>query len=209
MGGADEPPLLDRIHSWAKASAADRNPFARQDSNRSLPVYNKPARSNGTAAASRSTSTSGHFDGSREEKPEYVSTSPTSASNTQPTSPLGDDKEARNEPASLGKQEGKPPWSVRMKEGSKRFAKHTKDAICHSWINVLLVFVPVGIALNWVPMPGTTKPTVVFAINAVSIVPLAGLLAHATESVASRMGDTWASLLNVTFGNAVELIIFM
>lgn len=96
-----------------------------------------------------------------------------------------------------------------MKEGSKRFAKHTKDAICHSWINVLLVFVPVGIALNWVPMPGTTKPTVVFAINAVSIVPLAGLLAHATESVASRMGDTWASLLNVTFGNAVELIIFM
>ena len=46
-------------------------------------------------------------------------------------------------------------------------------------------------------------------MNAIAIIPLAGLLAHATESVASRMGDTWASLLNVTFGNAVELIIFI
>ena len=44
-------------------------------------------------------------------------------------------------------------------------------------------------------------------MNAVAIVPLAGLLAHATESVASEMGDTIGSLMNVTFGNAVELII--
>ena len=79
----------------------------------------------------------------------------------------------------------------------------------HSWINVLLIFVPVGIAINYAHLPEHTKPTVVFSINAVSIVPLAGLLAHATESVASSMGDTWASLLNVTFGNAVELIIFV
>lgn len=50
---------------------------------------------------------------------------------------------------------------------------------------------------------------VVFAINAIAIVPLAGLLSHATESVASRMGDTVGALINVTFGNAVELIIFM
>lgn len=50
---------------------------------------------------------------------------------------------------------------------------------------------------------------VVFAMNAIAIVPLAGLLSHATESVASRMGDTAGALVNVTFGNAVELIIFM
>ena len=50
---------------------------------------------------------------------------------------------------------------------------------------------------------------IVFAMNAIAIVPLAGLLSHATESVASRMGDTAGALINVTFGNAVELIIFM
>ncbi len=50
---------------------------------------------------------------------------------------------------------------------------------------------------------------VIFAMNAIAIIPLAGLLSHATESVASRLGDTVGALLNVTFGNAVELIIFM
>ncbi len=46
-------------------------------------------------------------------------------------------------------------------------------------------------------------------MNAIAIVPLAGLLGHATESVSSRFGDTVGALMNVTFGNAVELIIFM
>jgi len=50
---------------------------------------------------------------------------------------------------------------------------------------------------------------VVFAMNAIAIVPLAGLLSHATESVASQLGDTVGALMNITFGNAVELIIFM
>lgn len=50
---------------------------------------------------------------------------------------------------------------------------------------------------------------VVFGMNAVAIIPLAGLLSHSTESVAGRCGDTVAALMNVTFGNAVELIIFM
>ncbi|TKA62409.1 hypothetical protein B0A55_11864 [Friedmanniomyces simplex] len=46
-------------------------------------------------------------------------------------------------------------------------------------------------------------------MNAVAIVPLAGLLSFATECVAARMGDTLGALLNVSFGNAVELIIFI
>ena len=47
----------------------------------------------------------------------------------------------------------------------------------------------------------------VFAMNAIAIIPLAGLLSHATESVAHKLGDTLGALLNVSFGNAVELII--
>ena len=50
---------------------------------------------------------------------------------------------------------------------------------------------------------------VIFGMNAIAIVPLAGLLSYATQSVASRLGDTIGALMNVTFGNAVELIIFM
>jgi len=125
------------------------------------------------------------------------------------SSPLGSSKKEQSEGHSsvAGLPEAKPPWSTRIKAGSKRFVNHTKNAILHSWINVLLVFVPIGIAVNFVPIPGNAKPTVVFALNAVAIIPLAGLLAHATEAVASSLGDTWASLLNVSFGNAVELII--
>ncbi|KAG5990208.1 hypothetical protein E4U43_004338 [Claviceps pusilla] len=76
----------------------------------------------------------------------------------------------------------------------------------HSWINVLLVFVPIGIVVaNIHGIHGG----IVFAMNCVAVIPLAGLLSHATESVASKMGDSLGALLNVTFGNAVELIIFI
>lgn len=104
-----------------------------------------------------------------------------------------------------GKKKKNPMTIARMKAGSKRFVGHLKDAVCHSWINVLLVAVPAGIAAEAAGL----QPAVVFAINAVAIVPLAGMLAHATESVASRLGDTLGALLNVSFGNAVELIIFI
>lgn len=93
----------------------------------------------------------------------------------------------------------------RTKNAAVRFVRHTRTAICHSWVNVLLVFVPVGIAVEAVGM----DPAIIFAMNAVAIIPLAGLLSHATECVASRMGDAIGALLNVTFGNAVELIIFI
>ena len=84
-----------------------------------------------------------------------------------------------------------------------RFYLTGKEILLSSWINVLLVFVPVGIAAD----AANLNPTIVFAMNAVAIVPLAGLLSHATESVAKRLGDTVGALMNVTFGNAVELII--
>ncbi|KAL2866948.1 putative membrane bound cation transporter [Aspergillus lucknowensis] len=103
------------------------------------------------------------------------------------------------------KQSEKPGLLPRMKAGSIRFVRHTRTALCHSWVNVLLVFVPIGIAVEAVGL----DPAVIFAMNAVAIIPLAGILSHATECVASRLGDTIGALLNVTFGNAVELIIFI
>lgn len=48
----------------------------------------------------------------------------------------------------------------------------------------------------------------VFILNALAIIPLAVIISTATESLASRLGDTSGALLNVTVGNAAELIIF-
>ncbi|PHH70620.1 hypothetical protein CDD82_7012 [Ophiocordyceps australis] len=78
--------------------------------------------------------------------------------------------------------------------------------ITYSWLNVLLVFVPIGIAVANIH---GINGGIVFAMNCIAVIPLAGLLSHATESVAHNMGDSLGALLNVTFGNAVELIIFM
>lgn len=72
-----------------------------------------------------------------------------------------------------------------------------------SYVNVLLVFVPLGVLskfLHW----GSLS---VFLLNFLAIVPLAKLLGDATEQVSIRLGPTLGGLLNATFGNAVELIV--
>jgi Ca2+:H+ antiporter len=84
-----------------------------------------------------------------------------------------------------------------------RFLLTTKKIILYSKLNLLLVFVPVGIIVQELHL----NPGIIFAMNAIAIIPLAALLSHATESVARKLGDTIGALLNVTFGNAVELII--
>lgn len=84
-----------------------------------------------------------------------------------------------------------------------RIYQTCKDILLSSWINAFLIFVPVGIAVQ----VAGVNPSVVFAMNAIAIVPLAGLLSHATQSIAKDLGDTVGALMNVTFGNAVELII--
>lgn len=96
------------------------------------------------------------------------------------------------------KEKGKPKAPV-----WRRFYDTLKKICLSSWINVLLVFVPVGIACNFAGV----NPTIIFATNAIAIIPLAGMLSYTTESVAHRLGDTLGALLNVSFGNAVELII--
>ncbi|KAJ5600903.1 hypothetical protein N7450_001970 [Penicillium hetheringtonii] len=128
-----------------------------------------------------------------------VSSFPSNSNDAEVTPPDGPEGPGeKNKPSQLG-------LLRRMRNGSIRFYDHTKEALCHSWVNVLLVFVPVGIAVKAAGL----SPAIVFAMNAVAIIPLAGLLSHATESVASRLGDTIGALINVTFGNAVELIIFI
>ena len=77
------------------------------------------------------------------------------------------------------------------------------DTIFNSWINLLLVFVPVGIALRYAHI----NPVAIFIVNFIAIIPLAAMLSYATEEIALRVGETLGGLLNATFGNAVELIV--
>ena len=79
----------------------------------------------------------------------------------------------------------------------------TKVTLLSNYVNILLVFVPLGIvagATHW-------DPTVVFILNFFAIVPLAAVLSFATEEISMKLGETLGGLLNATFGNAVELIV--
>ena len=68
----------------------------------------------------------------------------------------------------------------------------------------LLVLVPVVlVAAKLVP----AAHTLLFVLSVLAIVPLAGLLSHATESVAEKTGDAVGGLLNATLGNLTELVI--
>jgi Ca2+:H+ antiporter len=69
----------------------------------------------------------------------------------------------------------------------------------------LLVFVPVAIALRFVPSLG--NPTALFLVSGLAMVPLAGWMGRATEHLAEHLGQGVGGLLNATFGNAAELII--
>ncbi|HEX8747330.1 MAG TPA: calcium/proton exchanger [Pyrinomonadaceae bacterium] len=69
----------------------------------------------------------------------------------------------------------------------------------------LLIFVPVAIALRFVP--GFENPTALFIVSCLAIIPLAGWMGRATEHLAEHLGQGVGGLLNATFGNAAELII--
>ncbi len=70
-------------------------------------------------------------------------------------------------------------------------------------MNVLLLLVPV----SWILLLTVPGSVWLFAVAALAIVPLAGLIGHATEELAKRAGPTLGGFLNATFGNAAELII--
>jgi len=70
-------------------------------------------------------------------------------------------------------------------------------------IHYLVVFVPAAVALDLAGAPATA----VFAVSAIAVIPAAALMSEATEQLAEHFGPGIAGLLNVTFGNAPELII--
>ena len=66
-----------------------------------------------------------------------------------------------------------------------------------------LALVPVALALDLLDAPAAS----VFAVSAAAVIPAAALMSEATEELAEHSGPAVAGFLNVTFGNAPELII--
>jgi Ca2+:H+ antiporter len=70
-------------------------------------------------------------------------------------------------------------------------------------IYYLGVFIPAAVVLELVH----AAPVLVFGAAALAVIPCAAVMGEATEAIAAKSGPGIGGLLNVTFGNAPELII--
>jgi Ca2+:H+ antiporter len=76
-------------------------------------------------------------------------------------------------------------------------------ASAYGWPYLLTPLIPVAVGLDL----ANAAAGLVFATSALGIIPTAALMGRATEELAARSGPGIGGLLNVTFGNAPELII--
>jgi Ca2+:H+ antiporter len=65
------------------------------------------------------------------------------------------------------------------------------------------IFIPIAVALEL----AHASPVLVFLAAALGVIPTAAVMGEATEHIAAKTGPGIGGLLNVTFGNAPELII--
>lgn len=100
---------------------------------------------------------------------------------------------------SIGNHAEKPPTA----SSASLLAASLAQLLLSSKINLLIVFVPVGVATAVTQCPAPW----VFATNAMAIIPLSSMLTNATERIAADAGDTVGALLNISLGNLVELIL--
>src|SRR4051812_47616941 len=71
------------------------------------------------------------------------------------------------------------------------------------WPYLLVPFIPIAILLELTH----ASASIIFAASALGVIPTAALMGRATEELAARSGPGIGGFLNVTFGNAPELII--
>lgn len=67
----------------------------------------------------------------------------------------------------------------------------------------MLLFVPLSFLAERLHF----APLAVFLVAGLAIIPLAAMIAHATEKIAGVVGPALGGLLNATFGNATEMVI--
>jgi Ca2+:H+ antiporter len=70
-------------------------------------------------------------------------------------------------------------------------------------VHFLGIFIPAAVALEL----AHAEPVFVFGAAALAVIPCAAVMGEATEAIAAKTGPGVGGLMNVTFGNAPELII--
>lgn len=212
----DLPPLNEHHVASATAAAATA---PNSNNNKTIPIQTPNSHHNGVAVSPVGTDAASLFS----EKPDARFLKSASAQMLSSTPSPQDErkgsfvgsKEAHEKTTSApgttassenGNHDDTSDDAAKKRTFVEEFRRTFWLVLTHSWFNVLLVFVPLGIILANI---NGVNSGVVFAMNCIAVIPLAGLLSFATESVARKMGDALGALLNVTFGNAVELIIFI
>ncbi|MGI8624057.1 MAG: calcium/proton exchanger [Solirubrobacteraceae bacterium] len=71
------------------------------------------------------------------------------------------------------------------------------------WPYLLVPFIPLAVVLD---IAGA-EPLLIFATSVLGVIPTAAMMGKATDELSTRSGPGIGGLLNVTFGNAPELII--
>ncbi|KAF8274868.1 Sodium/calcium exchanger protein-domain-containing protein [Lactarius quietus] len=88
-------------------------------------------------------------------------------------------------------------------EGEPSWVDSYRWFVFGSWVNLLLLLVPLAAAAHYLHWDAPLR----FGFSFAAIIPLAKLLGDATEQMSLSLGQTLAGLLNATFGNAVEIIV--
>lgn len=96
-----------------------------------------------------------------------------------------------------------PPAALSARATSALSAISECVASYHSALNALLVCMPLGALAGILGQ----SDMLVFSLNFAGMIPLALLLSRSTEDIAEHTSSTMGALINVTLGNAVELII--
>jgi Ca2+:H+ antiporter len=102
------------------------------------------------------------------------------------------------EDSSLDDTPKKRPWYKGKILKHKPFTvrNQLQATIFNSWVNILLLAAPAGIAINYAELNGIA----IFVVNFIAIIPLAGMLSFATEEIALHVGESLGGLLNASFG---------
>jgi Ca2+:H+ antiporter len=90
-----------------------------------------------------------------------------------------------------------------QQHGFKAGFRSVTEALGLSKLSFLLFLVPPAFATHAAHID---DQNIIFVLNALAILPLTGILTRSTENISDRIGVALGALVNITSGNAVELI---
>jgi len=100
-------------------------------------------------------------------------------------------------------EEENPDPQSPSSENKGTVIEQLRRLLVSSKLNVLLVFVPFGLMAGYFKWSNLAS----FFLNGLALIPLAAMLGDFTEDIAKRSNEAIGALINVSFGNATEMII--